>query len=129
MRGRQETFPCGRLNRAIRARKGGKHGALGGHLPAAKTTWAHTAHKARRAMARLGESNTPEHLAGEGNGGQQLATLLGRQGTYSAPASQLPSHAKTIARPKTIALPNTRDNQRQEAAPFEDSRRRATIAG
>ena len=59
-------------------------------------------------MARLGESNTPEHLAGEGNGGQQLAALLGRQGTYSAPASQLPSHAKTIARPETIAFEHAR---------------------
>ena len=68
------------------------------------------------------ESNHPEHLAGEGNRGRRLAALLGRQGTYSAPASQLPSHAKTIARPKTIA--RTQDNQRQEAAPFEDSRRR-----
>ena len=73
-------------------------------------------------MARLGESNHPEHLAGEGNRGRRLAALSGRQGTYSAPASQLPSHAKTIARPKTIA--RTQDNQRQEAAPFEDSRRR-----
>ena len=78
VRGRQGNFPCGRLYRAIRAREGGKHGALGGHLPAAKTTRAHTAHKARRAMARLGESNTPEHLAGEGNGGRQLAALPGR---------------------------------------------------
>ena len=78
-------------------------------------------------MARLGESNHPEHLAGEGNRGRRLAALSGRQGTYSAPASQLPSLAKTIARPKTIAF--ARETTRgEQGCPFRGLTPAATIA-
>jgi hypothetical protein len=78
-------------------------------------------------MARLGESNTPGHLAGEGNGGRQLAALLGRQGTYTAPASQSPSLAKTITTPQDHRTPRpSTQTQRlplsRTPAPFEDSR-------
>jgi hypothetical protein len=44
-RGQQGGFPYSRLTGQSALDEGGEHGALGGHLPAAKTTRAHTAHE------------------------------------------------------------------------------------
>ena len=124
-RGQQETFSCSRQTGNFALDEGGEHGALGWHLPTAKTTLARTTHDRRRAMALLGDSNTPNQQSASGQGIRQLAALLKRTKHLLGARQPIPTRAKTIASPQDHRSHCTQPDQSHFAAPdYEDSRGR-----